>query len=524
MEEREIDLIDLMVEILYRWKGMVLAALVGAVLLGGFSYYKSMQAAQSASYTSMPAKEAKEYLERGLSATDKFNARQAVASERALERYEEYFEESVLMNLDPNAVPQAVLVYSVDAKDQTEAENITALYIQMLKSGKLAEHLSELDGSMTKAAASELISVSGSYDTGSTMVFQDTFASAYGTAHTATTSDSDPAVSFTVILRNRTEEAVVPMADAADEYIGRLSKDNAFSGKSHTCKLAARSEGVVMDAELMEKQKVLTDAVYAYSNITNYAATSRDKLKGSGLAYYNVLKELEKEFAAPDPRKTADDATGSSAEATGSSAETAGNTAGTASVSTAKPSINKKYIIIGFVAGAFVYAGVLLLIYLLDSRIHYTDDLNVLYGLSRIGSIPDEKKWNRSAYTRWLRKIRDRGNRFFARDKAVELSCTGIRTLAGKKELSSVCVIGCSMEGQTGEVASSIVNSVSGSGLKAEAIADILYDADAYNKFCSYQGVVLLEKAGETMYEEIMNELRKITDQGLTLLGAVVVE
>ena len=85
-------------------------------------------------------------------------------------------------------------------------------------------------------------------------------------------------------------------------------------------------------------------------------------------------------------------------------------------------------------------------------------------------------------------------------------------------------MIGCSMEGQTGEVASSIVNSVSGSGLKAEAIADILYDADAYNKFCSYQGVVLLEKAGETMYEEIMNELRKITDQGLTLLGAVVVE
>lgn len=509
MEEREIDLIDLMVEILYRWKGLVLGALIGAMLLGGFSYYKSMQAVKSAAYTSMPAEEAKEYLEGVLSATDKFSARQAVASERALKSYEDYFEGSVLMNLDPNAVPQAVLVYSVAAKDQTEAENITALYVQMLKSGKLAEYLAGLDESLTAAAASELINVGGSYDTGSTMVIQDTFASAYGTAHTSSAGTSSPAVSFVVTLRNRTGEAVASMADAADEYIRAMAGDEAFSGKNHSLKLAARSEGVVIDPELMERQKVLTDAVYAYSNINNNAAASRDKLKGNGLAYYNVLKELEqeREDAAAGVADTEDEISVSQTV-----------------VSDIKPSVSKKYVLIGLAAGAFVYAGILLLKYLLDSRIHYTDDLTVLYGITRIGSIPDEKKWGRSAYTGWLRKIRDRGNRFFAGDKAVELSCTGVRALCEKKDISSLCVIGCNMEGRTGEVASSIVNAVSDGSFKSEAIANILYDADAYKRFCTYQGVVLLEKCGETMYEEILEELKKISAQGITLLGAVIVE
>lgn len=489
MEERKIDLIDLITHILYNWKYMFLAALAGALLLGGFSYYKSMQAAPSADYSGMSDEDVRKQLESGLFAFDKLYIEQIVGFESSLESFEDYFDKSVLMTLDPNSVPQAVLIYDIKGKDREESEAVAALYIQLLRSGELAQQIASSDVGLSAAAANELIQVSGAYDSDRSSFLANTYTSSV--YYVKDLPSREPSTSFTVTLRNRTPESVTAMADITEEYIKGLPDSSAFAGKNHTCTQVARNEQVVMDAELMEYQKALKDAIYSL----NYekSASFKDSLKGNSLAYYKLLK-----------------------------GESIGG--GTATAAAASPSVNRKYVVIGFLTGLFIYAGVMLLIYLMDSRLNYTDDITALYGISRIGSVPDEKKWGRSAYTKWLRKLRDRGNRFFPRDKSVELSCTSIRALAAKKELSSLCVIGCNMEGQTGEICSSIVSAVSEAGIKAESIPNILYDADAYKTFSGYEGVVLLEKAGETMYEEILEELRKISEQGMSLLGAVIVE
>ena len=41
MEEREIDLLDMIVDILSHWRGLLVAVMIGAVLMGGLSYVKS---------------------------------------------------------------------------------------------------------------------------------------------------------------------------------------------------------------------------------------------------------------------------------------------------------------------------------------------------------------------------------------------------------------------------------------------------------------------------------------------------
>ena len=43
MEEREIDLLDMIADILSHWRGLVVALVIGAVLMGGLSYVKSYQ-------------------------------------------------------------------------------------------------------------------------------------------------------------------------------------------------------------------------------------------------------------------------------------------------------------------------------------------------------------------------------------------------------------------------------------------------------------------------------------------------
>ena len=48
MQAREIDLLDMIGDILSHWRGLVVALLTGAILMGGFSYMKSYRAAQNA--------------------------------------------------------------------------------------------------------------------------------------------------------------------------------------------------------------------------------------------------------------------------------------------------------------------------------------------------------------------------------------------------------------------------------------------------------------------------------------------
>ena len=46
MKEREIDLLDMIADILSHWRGLLIAIVLGAVLLGAFSYtrsYRNMQ-------------------------------------------------------------------------------------------------------------------------------------------------------------------------------------------------------------------------------------------------------------------------------------------------------------------------------------------------------------------------------------------------------------------------------------------------------------------------------------------------
>ena len=47
MEEREIDLLDMIADILSHWRGLVVALVIGAVLMGGLSYVKSYQNIQN---------------------------------------------------------------------------------------------------------------------------------------------------------------------------------------------------------------------------------------------------------------------------------------------------------------------------------------------------------------------------------------------------------------------------------------------------------------------------------------------
>ena len=60
--------------------------------------------------------------------------------------------------------------------------------------------------------------------------------------------------------------------------------------------------------------------------------------------------------------------------------------------------------------------------------------------------------------------------------------------------------------------------------LNVTILDNVLYNAEAMEKVDAMTGVVLVEKAGSTLYNEIAGELELLKRQEIAVLGGIIVE
>ena len=61
-------------------------------------------------------------------------------------------------------------------------------------------------------------------------------------------------------------------------------------------------------------------------------------------------------------------------------------------------------------------------------------------------------------------------------------------------------------------------------GIAVTILDNVLYNAEMMEKVDAVSGVVLVEKGGSTLYNEIANELELLKRQEITVLGGIIVE
>lgn len=95
---------------------------------------------------------------------------------------------------------------------------------------------------------------------------------------------------------------------------------------------------------------------------------------------------------------------------------------------------------------------------------------------------------------------------------------------AEKNLVNSVYLIGCDLKDQALAVCEQIKDSLNQSNLQVHILSNVLYDAQAMSNLENAQGVVLVEQAGATLYDEISQELELLNRQGIKTLGGIIVE
>lgn len=490
MEEREIDLLDMIADILSHWRGLLVALVIGAVLMGGFSYVKSYRNVQSEQEAEeepeldeMSAKEQLAQLEDSLSDSEKISVAATVDDEREYLYKDTYYRESIYMHLDPLNIARTELVYRIQAEDGSLAQRLGTVYKNIVGGVGLYDWVEQQAGIPAEYAA-ELISVSTD-----PAIFVGN-----GAQNISIGSDS-----LKVTVMQKDEKTCEQLAEAVNSYMEEQQKNLAEKLGSHELILLSETSGKIISTDTMVRQ---IDYGNQLINLKAGIASTKAGFTEDQQKYYDLLTWEEKAKEAEMDYKDAATEEEPVLES---------------------PSVGKKYVLLGAVLFAFVYAGILFLLYIFNSKIRVSDELQNLYHIPQIGVVVKDSK-KKFILDKWVDDLRHYGKRKFDAKQSMELAFAAVKIAAVKNKLNTICLMGCNLEAGAGSVCENLKTALEKEGINVTVLDNVLYNAESMEKVDTMTGVVLVEKAGSTLYNEIANELALLKRQDIAILGGIIVE
>lgn len=486
MQTREIDLLDMIADILSHWRGMIVALVLGAVLLGGVGYMRSFQTAQSAQQQESVVQDEATVqaqlsrLEQSLDDKSRAMVLTVVDDEKEYDLKKTYSENSIYMQLNPLQTVQTELIYQVQTADGSLDGQLGAIYTSLLNNVGLYDWVAQ-QTEIEAGYVGELISA----ETVSSLTIQWQQAISLGTNCVKVS-----------ILQSDTE-ACQKLAEAVKTYISEEQKQLNNELGQHALVLVSETTGFVMNKDLMDEQIKCRNEM---ASLQSTIATAKVGFTEEQKQYYELLT-WEKAEHSEQPAQNVT----------------------TEVESKPTPTISKKYVLLGAVLFAFAYAVVICMVYIFNTRLRETDELQSIYGIPQIGLVIRESG-RKIFLDKWVDSLRHYGKRKFTTEQSMELAFAAIKIAAVKNGLNNICLMGCNMSAGADKVCETLKAALEKEQINVIILDNVLYDAESMEKLDAMQGAVLVEKAGSTLYSEIADELELLKRQEIKILGGIIVD
>lgn len=503
MKEREISLVDLLIEILLHWRAIILWMLIGGIAFGALSYVKSSRSAQAQraqleeeqrlldeKRSQQDLEEEgyidKQWLEEQLTETQIANVNTVVSYEKIYADKLKYVKESAIMKMDPNAVPETQLTFLIKAEDTQLAYDIQKVYEDLTGSAGMYNWLAEQCG-ISAACASELVTLERS----SYSLLEGSNLLRLAVAH-------------------NDEQVCQKMAEAVIEYLVGQSEALAPVLGEHELVLLDQSFAVIVDTNVLASQRnYYTDL----ASLRAVPVNAKEIFSDEEWKYYNFITTGNIAGDIEDR-----DLEGAYSE------EDATNLLGRQAIPS--PGVSVKYIVAGIVMAVLLYALVICMAYIFSNRLKTGDDLQSLYDIPQLGRICREQNSRKflAFVDKWILSLRDRKIRRFAAGEAVNLAAVAVKMAVKKEGFQSVYLIGCNMKNGAKTLCEQIKEILKDEDISISVLDNVLYDAEAMDRLSGAECVALVESAGSTLYGEIDRELELLRRQEIKILGGIVVE
>ncbi len=481
VQEKEINLMDLLWKLVYSWRAIIIWSVVFACLLTAVKYMKDSKNQE------VDQKTLTENIRSGLTEDENVTLEQAIVENKAIEKQlmnnTEYQKKSILMNIDPYNENQVILQYYVNAhysvnlsesftKDYTPT--LIKAYETYLANLNFTEDFVRTLDVDDSRYLSELIRINLDIMQNSGSGFDSSNLSVDTFRVSVTGKDMDQAR----ILTDFIKQAVGTYQSELSEKIG-----------VHDLILIDSHEQVIQDSELAEKQ--------AKVETTNYnLRVQQDSLKSKLSAQQLQVLEQERngELAVEDDTVDLQK----------------------------KAGINKKYTILGFLVGAFFACVLIALKYIMDSHIKSEKEIQEFYGL-RIFGVLDQQQPSKKMFSfvdRWLDRIRgqQRGNL----QEQLEITITNLRMTCKKADMNKVFfTTSIRLNENEKRSVDQIMGQLNQQGIETIFEENIMRNSNALVKMSEIGTVVLIEKSKQTEYQALEQEINLCQDQSAKLLGVI---
>lgn len=491
MQTREINLLDMVADILSHWRGLIIALLAGAIFMGGLSFLASYRAVKNVQQQSpgvqdeTTVQKQMEQLDQSLNAKSRAAVLAVVDDENEYNLKKKYSENSIYMQLDPLQTVQTELVYQVQTAGDDRDAQFVALYMSLLNNVGLYDWIEQQTG-ITAGYVSELIATENvSYLTIQSKTEELEQEMSLGT-------------NFVKIKILQSDvESCQKMEEAIKAYISEQQKKLNNELGEHTLVLLSETTGTFVDKDLMDDQIKCGNEI---ASLQTTIAKAKGDFTEEQKQYYEFLTWKGTEHLTQPEQNLAVEE---------SSAQV--------------PTISNKYVLLGAVLFAFLYAVILCMAYIFNTRLRSSDELQSLYCIPQIGLIV-ENSGKKIFLDKWIDSLHNYGKRKFTAEQSMELAYAAVKIAAVKNGLDSICLMGCNLSAGADKVCEELKATLEKTQIGVTVLNNVLYNAEAMEKLDGVKGVVLVEKAGSTLYNEITSELDLLKRQEIPVLGGIVVE
>ena len=466
--EQEIDLKDLFFYLLYRWRLLLLAALVGAAALAGVKVVKEKSAGadEEIGITSDYQQLLDEY------ETEKQMLEQSVEQIQAsINAQNQYILTAPYMQINPYEEYYGTADFLVETQGKSaegEMRNLIQAYKNALTNGAYLNQFAKSQDLEVRYVR-ELLSVSGNDMTdgaiGSTYMWMD-----------ALDERSHQGI-LTVSVIGPDEKLVNTILDGLNDEVLLLQDELGTSIAAHSIQQLRTGVVTQVDTNALDRQQKIRNCVTTLDkNLTDTEKT---------------LKDLKK----PDSSEVTVPASG----------------------------VNKKdvvkYAILGFLAGGFVVVVCLGGYYIMNDKVTSEKEIKNRFATKELGTFSRVPKKRAFGFIdAWLRRLA--GDDIYVEDDAVyDMIEANIRNYAGEKKHLLI----------TGMAAEATMERVSGklnadlSGFHLETGRDMISRAAVRRQLAACEGIVLVEEKGVSRYSLVQQELELAKDMGIEVLGVIVV-
>lgn len=181
-----------------------------------------------------------------------------------------------------------------------------------------------------------------------------------------------------------------------------------------------------------------------------------------------------------------------------------------------------KYFAVGFVGGALVCCGYILLLYLLDTSIKTEGDISYRFNMPILKTVVIEGK-KHLLVERVVRLLK--GIDLEDKEKSLNLVATDIRILMNKKEAKKLYIVKTADSTDSQEVAESIKSILEGSGTGV-SVSIGMPERESFDMsdLAESESVVILAEVRKTLFKTLDNYYERLSRYDSNVLGAVVLK